>query len=132
MVASRVVNASDFVETAIATSCSSTSVTLSTGLNSPQKNTQSSFKSAARTVILKQKVVKAFNGGGCASSDPLPVMTPIDISSSALDDNVNIFKKVCSTLFDKVWSALKDEFKKEEKKGEKKDGKRKRDKSDSD
>ena len=133
MKASGVVKASDFFDTAIADkSTYSESVTL---LTPPKKNTQSSFKNAVRTVILEQKVLKEFNGGGCASSDP----PPIDISSSTIDHTVSIFKKVCSILFDKAWSALKDEFKKEEKKeeeGEKKDGKRKRaerdDKSDDD
>jgi len=89
------------------------------------------LKNAIRTVILEQKVVDAFNGGGCASSDP----PPIDISSSTIDHTVSILKKVCSILFDKAWSALKDEFKKEEKKeeeGDKKDGKRKRAERDSD
>ena len=133
MQAMGVMKASNFLETAIADKRSySESVTL---LTPPKKkNTQSSFKNAVRTVILEQKVVGTFNGGGCASSDP----PPIDISSSTIDHTVSILKKVCSILFDKAWSALKDEFKKVEKEeeGEKKDGKRKRaerdDKSDDD
>ena len=127
MQAMGVMKASNFVETAIADkSTYSESVTL---LTPPKKNTQSSFKNAIRTVILEQKVLKEFNGGGCASSDPPPVVNPIDISSYTIDQAVSIFKKVCSDLFDEVWSALKDEFKKVEKKEEeveKKDGKRKR------
>ena len=122
MQAMGVMKASNFLETAIADKRTySESVTL---LTPPQKNTQSSLKNAVRTVILKQKVLKEFNGGGCASSDP----PPIDISSSTIDHTVRILKKVCSILFDKAWSALKDEFKKVEKEeeGEKKDGKRKR------
>ena len=127
MKASGVVKASDFFDTAIADkSTYSESVTL---LTPPQKNTQSSLKNAARTVILKQKVLNGFNGGGCASSDPPPVVNPIDISSYTIDQAISIFKKVCSDLFDEMWSALKDESKKVEKKEEeveKKDGKRKR------
>ena len=95
----------------------------------PKKNTQSSFKNAVRTVILEQKVLKELNSGGCASSDPPPVVNPIDISSYTIDQAVSIFKKVCSDLFDEMWSAVKDELKKVEKKEEeveKKDGKRKR------
>ena len=126
MQAMGVMKASNFLETAIADKRTySESVTL---LTPPKKNTQSSFKNAVRTVILKQKVLNGFNGGGCASSDP-PVVNPIDISSSTIDHAVSIFKKVCSNLFDKAWSALNDEFKKvekEEEEGKKKDGKRKR------
>jgi len=128
MEAMGVMKASNFLETAIADKRSySESVTL---LTPPKKkNTQSSLKNAARTVILKQKVLNGFNGGGCASSDPPPVVNPIDISSYTIDQAISIFKKVCSDLFDEMWSALKDESKKVEKKEEeveKKDGKRKR------
>jgi len=109
MEAMGVMRASDFLETAIADKRSyGESVTL---LTPPKK-----------------KVVGAFSGGGCASSDT----PPIDFSSSAIDHTVGILKKACSILFDKALSALKDEIKKEEKKEEKydkddKNGKRKRD-----
>ena len=89
------------------------------------------MKSAVRTVILEQKVVNALNGGmdSCASSTP--VMTAIDISSSAVNLYVKILKKVCSIVFEKMAHAvlMKED---EEEKGGKKDGKRKRDKRDSD
>jgi len=78
--------------------------------------------------------------GGCASSvlsARIVTMTPIDISSSAVDLNMNTWKKVCGIVINKIAHALEkdkqDKKDKKEKKDDKngkqddKNGKRKRD-----
>ena len=81
-------------------------------------------------VMAQQTVVKVLTTplGGCGSSARIMTVTPIDISASAVDININGWKKVCAIVIDKIARTLaKQEEDKKDGKLKDKDGKRKRD-----